>query len=256
MDWSGRLRMLSLREQIRGCGRAPARSLISQRAALNALKLIRQVLNVALEWDVIEKNPVAKVRLLREDNKVEILLSEDELARLIQTLQSYPSRNTPNVALFLLATGARLSEALNAKWEHIDRKNRVWRIPAANSKSKKAGVAPLNEAALEILNQLGSEGKHEYLFVKSNGERFRYLHQVWGRIRKQANLPKLRVHDLRHIHASLVVGAGRSLYEVQAILRHSDPSQSARYSHIGPSVLQDASREVSNAITAAMQRTL
>jgi len=69
------------------------------------------------------------------------------------------------VALFLLSTGARLSEALNADWVHIDRVSQVWCIPATNSKSKRVRAIPLNDHAIEVLDRLSTEGKSEYLFT-------------------------------------------------------------------------------------------
>jgi hypothetical protein len=45
--------------------------------------------------------------------------------------------------------------------------------------------------------------------------------EVWARVRERAGLPGLRLHDLRHSYASFLVNAGRSLYEVQALLGHA-----------------------------------
>lgn len=69
------------------------------------------------------------------------------------------------VALFLLSTGARLSEALQAQWSQVDRQSRVWRIPATNSKSKRVRSIPLNDSAIEVLDRLGTEGKFDHLFI-------------------------------------------------------------------------------------------
>lgn len=218
------------------------------------VKLLRQVLNVALDWDVIGKNPVAKVRMLPVSNKVERYMTEEQLGKLLEVLATYPARNACHVALFLLSTGARLNEALTARWENIDREHRLWRIPAADSKSKKIRSVPLNDAALEVLDQLGSEGNHEYLFVRKNGERYKHLHQVWNRIRKKAGMPWLRLHDLRHQYASMLVNSGRTLYEVQAILGHADPQITTRYAHLSAAALQDAASQASKAISGARER--
>ena len=59
-----------------------------------------------------------------------------QLERLVRVLKEDGPRhrNVRLIALFLLSTGARLNEALRARWGDIDRGNRVWRIPALNSK--------------------------------------------------------------------------------------------------------------------------
>lgn len=110
------------------------------------------------------------------------------------------------VALFLLSTGARLLEALNADWAHIDRVSRVWRIPATNSKSKRVRAIPLNDHTIEVLDRLGTQVKSAHLFINlKTGELLTAVNKVWGRLRVKAGLPHLRLHDLRHQFASMLV---------------------------------------------------
>ena len=148
--------------------------------------------------------------------------------------------------MFLLSTGCRLNEALQAKWEHIDRANCVWRIPATNSKSKRMRSVPLNPSALHVLDQLDTEGEFDHVFI-NHQSRLPYttIMKVWIRLRNKAELPKLRIHDLRHGFASLLVSSGRTLYEVQQILGHSDPKVTMRYSHLSTRALQDAANSAS-----------
>lgn len=62
----------------------------------------------------------------------------------------------------------------------------------------------------------------------------------WDTARKAAGLPDLRVHDLRHSFASFLVNAGRSIYEVQELLGHSDIRTTSRYAHLSRERLFDA----------------
>jgi len=61
------------------------------------------------------------------------------------------------------------------------------------------------------------------------------------------------IHDLRHQYASFLVNSGQSLYTVQQILGHSDPSVTQRYAHLSTKALQDAANSASVAIKGAMQ---
>jgi site-specific recombinase XerD len=213
------------------------------------LKLIRHAFNLAVEWDMLEKNPAAGIAQFNVDNKVEHYLNDEELERLVNVLRSNEPKMVCLVALFLLSTGARLSEALNATWSQINRNSNVWRVEAKNSKSGKIRSIPLNESAIDVLNQLGSEGKNEYLFVsRQTNERLTSVNRVWGRLRVKAGLPHLRLHDLRHQFASFLVNSGRTLYEVQKILGHSDSKVTERYSHLSLATLQAASNSASIAI--------
>jgi integrase len=148
--------------------------------------------------------------------------------------------------MFLLSTGARSNEARQAKWSQIDTENAVWRIPAANSKSKKTRAVPLNESALWVLEEIGTRDKFEVVFVNpETGEAYTPVTHAWYRIRKLAGIPHLRIHDLRHSFASLLVSGGRSLYEVQQILGHSDPKVTMRYAHLSSKALQEAANTAS-----------
>lgn len=151
---------------------------------------------------------------------------------------------------FLLSTGARLNEALQARWEHLDIKKRLWKIPAQNSKSKRVRSVPLNDSAIAVLSQLETQ---EYLFVNHlTGLPYKTITKVWQRIRLKANLSNLRIHDLRHQFASFLVNNGRSLYDVQMILGHSSPVVTQRYAHLSTKSLQDAANSASVQIQAAI----
>ena len=60
----------------------------------------------------------------------------------------------------------------------------------------------------------------------------------------------MRLHDLRHDFASRMVRAGRTLYEVQQVLGHSDPKISQRYAHLDLRTLQSAANTASLSIGA------
>jgi site-specific recombinase XerD len=240
------------RQQVQSLQAAVLAEGLSPASADHHVKLIRQALNLAVEWDMLEKNPAAGVRLFNVDNKVEHCLDEPQLERLLEVLRTSKSRGVSQIALFLLSTGCRLSEALKATWSQVNRQERVWRIPAFNSKSKKVRSVPLNDSALQVLAELGTEGAHEHLFVnRRTGKRYTTIHKVWSRIRVKAGLPHLRIHDLRHSFASFLVNSGRSLYEVQQILGHSDPSVTQRYAHLSSKSLQEAASCASKAIQGA-----
>jgi len=216
------------------------------------VKLIRQALNLAVDWDMLGKNPATGVKLFRVDNRLENYLDEAQLGQLLHVLRTDENRAVCNIALFLLSTGCRLNEALQATWSQIDRGTRVWRIPAKNSKSRRIRSVPLNDSALEVIAGLGTEGLFEHLFVnRRTGQPYANIAKAWYRLRTAAGLPKLRLHDLRHQFASMLVNAGRSLYEVQAVLGHADSATTQRYAHLSSKSLQDAANSASIAIRGA-----
>lgn len=220
------------------------------------IKLMKHALNLAIDWELLtEKNPVARVPLFAVDNKVEHYLDDVELERLLNVLHTDENRSVCLIALFLISTGCRLNEALSARWAHVDRGNRVFRVDAINSKSKRVRSIPLNDSALEVLDQLDTEEKYEYLFVNKQTEKpYTTIMKVWTRLRAKAGLPHLRIHDLRHQFASFLVNSGRTLYEVQQVLGHSNPKVTERYAHLSSKTLQEAANSASVIIKATARK--
>ena len=63
---------------------------------------------------------------------------------------------------------------------------------------------------------------------------------AWDTARQRAGLPEVRMHDLRHSTASFLVNSGRSLYEVQKILGHTQLKTTQRYAHLSQATLLEA----------------
>jgi len=70
----------------------------------------------------------------------------------------------------------------------------------------------------------------------------------WDSARNSAGLPDVRIHDLRHTFASFLVNAGRTLYEVQHLLGHTQIKTTQRYSHLSHDTLLDATNSVNSAL--------
>ena len=200
---------------------------------------------------MLASNPASRVPLFHEDNKMENYLDDQQLKQLMTVLTTDDNRAVCQILTYLLSTGARLNEALSAKWENVDIAKRVWIIPASNSKSKRVRSVPLNDSAINIISQLKTES-YSHLFINQQSQKpYTTIHKVWGRLREKAGLKHLRIHDLRHQYASFLVNDGRTLYEVQQILGHSDPSVTQRYAHLSTKALQDAANSASLAIQLA-----
>jgi site-specific recombinase XerD len=114
---------------------------------------------------------------------------------------------------------------------------------------------PLNDSALDVIGELDTEGAFEHLFInRQTGLPYTTIAKTWSRIRAAASVPFLRIHDLRHMYASFLVNSGRTLYEVQQILGHSDPSVTQRYAHLSTESLQAAANAASRAIANAVSQ--
>jgi len=221
------------------------------------IKLLKRALNLAIQWEVLDgKNPVVGIQQYRELNLVENYMDDEQLQRLLTVLNTDKNRAVCSIVLFLLSTGARLNEALQAQWKYIDVERRVWRIPATNSKSGKVRAVPLNDAALDVLSKQDTKGDFEYVFInKQTRKRYRTLQKVWNRLRNAADLGHVRIHDLRHQYASFLVNSGTTLFVTGQILGHSNPKVTQRYAHLSTATLQDAAATAADRINEAMEKT-
>lgn len=216
------------------------------------IKLAKRMFNLAIAWDLATNNPAKNIRLMAEDNLVENLLDDDQLSRLLSVLKDGKPKAVCQLLLFLLSTGSRFSEAAKSTWTQIDLKNRVWRIPATNSKSKKVRAVPLNDSAMAVINDLDTMGNHDYLFVNIKTKLpYTTIAKSWSVLKKKAGIQQpLRIHDMRHNFASMLVNSGVSLYVTQQLLGHSTPVVTQRYAHLNVSSLQKASDMASQKILA------
>jgi site-specific recombinase XerD len=207
---------------------------LSKASANHHVQLMRRFCNLAVSWEMLDRNVLRGIELFHLDNLVEHYLDDKQVDHLVKTLGTHKNRMVSLVILFLLSTGARLREGLCAQWKEVDVSNAVWRIPATNSKSKRLKSLPLNTSALWVIEQLDSEGKSSYLFPSpATGKPYTTITRAWYVIRRAAGIPdNVRIHDLRHTFASRLVSAGRSMVELQNLLGHADPRVSQRYAHL------------------------
>jgi integrase len=219
------------------------------------IRTAKAAFNHAINTDLFDsKNPAVGIKLFREP-KTEHYLKDDELERLIKVLRTDTNRPVCLLALFLLATGMRLNEALSTKWSDVDIGNRLLVISSERSKSKNVRSVPLSDTAIGILEELREMSDGQHVFVGKLGQPLKHVHKVWNRLRRQAGLPHLRMHDLRHQYASFLVNSGRTLYEVQQILGHSSPLVTQRYAHLSTKALQEATDTASDIIADAMAKS-
>jgi integrase len=212
------------------------------------LIILRYMFNLAKKWNIegVAKNPVSGILLFEENNKRERFLNPLEVKRLYDILATSSNSQLKYIVPLLLLTGCRKRELLDAKWEHIDIERCTWRIPI--TKNGKARYVPLSTEVLNLLSQLPRFEACPYLVPNPHTKMpYASIDYAWGNARRQAELAEVRMHDLRHSFASFLVNAGRSLYEVQKILGHSQLVTTQRYAHLSQATLLDATNAAASA---------
>jgi integrase len=152
----------------------------------------------------------------------------------------------------LLLTGARLREILHLRWEHVDFERGMLLLP--DSKTGKKTIV-LNAPALEVLINLPRVGAHVIAGNKAGAQDEQPradLKRPWRAVAKRAGLDGVRIHDLRHTHASVGAGAGLGLPIIGKLLGHVQAATTARYAHLDADPLRRASDRIGNHLAAAM----
>jgi integrase len=201
----------------------------------------------------LDVNFARGIQLYHEFNEVNNVPDDKQLQKLIHVLNTDSNRPICQLALYLLSTGCRLNEALSAQWKNIDVENRIWTVPSESSKSKRPRYIPLNDAALNILEQINCLETDSYVFANPKTQKpYVNVFKPWNRIRTKAGLPKMRLHDLRHMYATFCVNNGCSILEVSKLLGHADTRVSQRYSHLSASTMLKAASSVSKKLEGFM----
>jgi integrase len=152
----------------------------------------------------------------------------------------------------LIFTGARLREILHLKWEQVDIERGLLLLP--KSKTGKKTIV-LNAPALAVLNAVPRVGAF-VIAGTSAGEKDERpradLKKPWRAVSRRAGLEGVRIHDLRHTHASVGAGAGLGLPIIGKLLGHTQSTTTERYAHLDSDPLRKASEAIANHLASAM----
>lgn len=195
--------------------------------------LFHRSFELARRWNVVgsDTNPVKGIPRMRIDNARERYLSRDEIRRLLRACEASINPQLKYIVALLVLSGARKSELLFAKWDHIDVDRQLWLIPT--SKNGKHRYVPLSQAALTIIDQLPKFDNCPWLIPNPETRQpYVSFKHSWETARDAAGLKGLHVHDLRHTAASLMAAASIDLYTIGKVLGHQNIASSQRYSHL------------------------
>ena len=225
-------------------------------AANRVLALISVMFNLADSWGLRApgSNPCRHLKRYPE-RKRERFLGAEEVQRLGTVLAEAQGVEHPSALAairLLLLTGARRSEILTLKWEHVDLERFALRLPDSKTGAK---VIALGAAAAALLASLDRcDGNPYVCWGNSDGGHFNGLQHVWQRLRRRAQLPEVRLHDMRHSYASFGAAAGMGLPILGALLGHKQPITTARYAHLANDPLRAAADRISGEIAAALDQ--
>ena len=221
-------------------------------AANRAFEILRSLMFWAEEYGFrdLGTNPCLGIRK-NPRRDIARFLDTDELARLGRALDAREDKWPEAVAAIrlLALTGCRRGEVLNLRWRDIGDNA----IALPDSKTGPRSV-PLGGAARAVIKALPEPRDPDaYLFPSLAGGR--HAHRVvacWQAVCGDANLGKVRLHDLRHTAASHAVMSGENLPLVGKLLGHRRHETTAGYAHLADGDLVETAEKVGSLIADAM----
>lgn len=210
-------------------GKTPRKFLLSyttkskstMRSVYFALKFFYEnVLNSKFE----EKLPLARKSL-----KLPVVLSRDEIGRMIESTNNLKHRL---VIMLLYYAGLRLDEARNLKWQHLDFDREIIHLKIA--KGDKERVVFLHEKLADLLKMYGTKGEGLIFISRRDGKyNKRTIQQIIKSTSEKAGIKKnVTPHTLRHSFATHLLESGADIRYIQQLLGHKDLKTTQIYTHV------------------------
>lgn len=224
--------------------------------------LINDSLKKAERWGLIARNPAALVDRPKAVKKEITVWNVEEVRQFLK----YAKKSGRYYIAFLLAltTGMRQGEILGLRWKDVDFENRCVRITQTLSSDGKE-LLPYTKTksgsrTIDLPEETAISLKRHWLFISGEREEnssYKNLdlvvctefgtpthksniRRVFKSIIKKADIPKIRFHDMRHTHATLLLLQGVNPKIVSERLGHADVRITLdTYSHLLPSMQKD-----------------
>lgn len=228
---------------------------IAAKTILNVHGYLYMCLATAVKERVIRTNPCADSDLPSWEPKAPRFLSESELAEVIGLL---PGKWRP-IAAFIAGTGCRAGEAFGLRQRRVDllagkvrfetqmriEGGKYVDVPLKTKASRRTvGIGP---SLVQILVGMVSPDEEAFVFRYDDGRPVPYttFRQAWRTALKKTKYEGVRIHDLRHTHASLLIAKGRPLTSIQRRLGHSSIKVTSDvYGGLLPEVEEDTTAAV------------
>ena len=221
----------------------------ASRSAARILSCLRKFYAYLFREQRISQNPTLLIDAPRLSRKLPGVLSESDVAALLQapnTVMPLGCRDRAMLEL-LYATGLRVSELVDLNFQQLLLRQGCVRITGKGDKER---LVPFGEEAAEWLEQYMQGARQDilgarysdYLFVTrrgSNMTRQAFWHIIKNYARQTGITQPLSPHTLRHAFATHLLNHGADLRVVQLLLGHADLSTTQIYTHIAQHRLKE-----------------
>lgn len=191
------------------------------------LACLRLILNRYINFGILTKNPVSKVKFLKENGDRWRVISRDEEQKYLMAA----SQPLHDIAILMIESGCRPEELFRLERKNVNLEDGYIFIPFGKTRSAKR-LIPLSTRAANVLKQRLSENNGKYVFISAkSGKPITTLKKAHYGAIKRSGLEHFRLYDLRHSFASRFVESGGDLITLKDLLGHASLNMVLRYAH-------------------------
>lgn len=202
------------------------------------------------DLDILQINPMSKVKKLKVDNARKRCLEQKEITKLLDNALKTDYELYLCILIALL-TGARKSEVLHLTWSDVDFEHKMFYFMETKNGTDRG--TPMHDILFDELTKFKNQSKvrhinkNDYLFATSEGKPREFLiGKMFPKLVKQCGIEDFRFHDLRHTQASWQAMGGISQVMTQKTLGHKSPAMTNRYSHLRDENLRPTINNIGN----------
>lgn len=211
------------------------------READQVLGLLRVIFNKAIDWEVLPPDFVKPFRGVEWNGRKERerFVTEAEMPKLMAVIHSLPRLEQRAIFLMYLLTGCRKMELVDLTWDEVEFQHSRIRLSAKRNKSQILVYKNLSAWAMAVLESLPKD--QIYVFPgRYKNTRMKEVSSLWRKIRVEAGLEDVWLHDLRRTTGSWLAQSGESLHLIAQVLGQTTTYVTARYARFENKHIKDA----------------
>ncbi|MCU5658257.1 tyrosine-type recombinase/integrase [Bacillus cereus] len=233
------------------CQKERKNGVVTRNSKLHHLKIFFNYLQH--EEIITEKgNPIRRMKLAREDTKIEVF-QDEHIKQMLRYYRRLKTRNKSfyayrdhTIIVFLLGTGSRLGELINIRWSELDLVNQQATL---YGKARKQQSVPLTDKLIKELceykifleRELGK--LPEFVFTTREGTQMspNSVKLMFKRLKSVMNFKDVRLsaHTFRHTFAHRCLMAGMDVFTLQRMMRHNSLRMTERYLSLWGTALKE-----------------
>ncbi|MYL44410.1 tyrosine-type recombinase/integrase [Virgibacillus halodenitrificans] len=202
------------------------------------IRFLKGFFNTLFKEEIINKNPVTNIQLMRVDEDSFEPLTDEEIDKILDMpdIREYAQFRDLVMMYLMLDTGMRISEVCELEVKEVDFKTRAIILPATKNKNRKPRILPLSNSVVKLLMELVTENRAnfdtEYVFVSNIGTKYNpnsFRKRLFEYKREAGIEKRVSPHIFRHMFCRNFILSGGDIFTLQRIVGHANITTTRKY---------------------------